>query len=158
MELQYAQKLAQEIIPQIRPCCEQIEVAGSIRRKKSEVRDIDIVLIPKPLHWHRIIATLQRKMDAKVVKRGDSVAQLIIKNVNVDLYVATPQTWGALLLIRTGSAEHNIKLSKLAISMGMKLTHSGLTKDGKVIASTEKEIFEALGLNYVEPKEREDYE
>jgi DNA polymerase/3'-5' exonuclease PolX len=154
MELAYAQKLAQEIVEQIRPHCERIEVAGSIRRKKSEVNDIDLVLIPKPLIWHRIIATLQRNMGAKVVKRGDSIAQLIIKEVNVDLYVATPQTWGALLLIRTGSAEHNIKLSKLAINMRMKLTHSGLIKDGKVIASTEKEIFETLGISYVEPEER----
>jgi len=154
MELAYAQKLAEQIIEQIRPHCERIEVAGSIRRKKSEVRDIDIVLIPKPLLWHRIIATLQRNMDAKVVKRGDIIAQLTIKDVNVDLYSATEQTWGALLLIRTGSAEHNIKLSKRALSMGMKLTHSGLTKDGKIIASTEREIFGALGLSYIEPEER----
>jgi DNA polymerase/3'-5' exonuclease PolX len=154
MELAYAQKLAEQIIEQIRPHCERIEATGSIRRKKSEVRDIDIVLIPKPLLWHRIIATLQRNMDAKVVKRGDSIAQLTIKDVNVDLYSATEKTWGALLLIRTGSAEHNIKLSKRALSTGMKLTHSGLTKDGKVIASTEKEIFEALGSSYVEPEER----
>ena len=154
MELAYAQRLAEQIVEQIRFYCERIEVAGSIRRKKSEVRDIDIVLIPKPLLWHRIIATLQRNMDAKVVKRGDNIAQLTIKDVNVDLYSATEQTWGALLLIRTGSAEHNIKLSKRALSMGMKLTHSGLTKGGKVIASTEKEIFEALGSSYVEPEER----
>ena len=89
------------------------------------------------------------------MKRGDSVAQLTIKDVNVDLYSATEQTWGALLLIRTGSAEHNIELSKRALSMGMKLTHNGLTKDGKVIASSEKEIFEALGLSYIGPEERE---
>jgi DNA polymerase/3'-5' exonuclease PolX len=154
MELAYAQKLAEQIIEQIRPHCERIEAAGSIRRKKSEVRDIDLVLIPKPLLWYRIIVSLQRNMDAKVVKRGDSIAQLTIRDVTVDLYSATEQTWGALLLIRTGSAEHNIKLSKRALGMGMKLTHSGLTKNGKVIASIEKEVFEALGLSYVEPEER----
>jgi DNA polymerase/3'-5' exonuclease PolX len=48
---------------------------------------------------------------------------------------------GALHLIRTGSAEHNIKLSKRALSIGLKLTHSELTKDGKVIASTENKFF-----------------
>jgi DNA polymerase/3'-5' exonuclease PolX len=154
MELAYARKLAEQIVEQIRPHCEKVEVAGSIRRKKNEARDIDLVLIPKPLLWYRIIAILQRNMDAKVVKRGDSIAQLTIKDVNADLYSATEQTWGALLLIRTGSAEHNIRLSKRALSMEMKLTHSGLVKDGKVIASTEKEIFEALGSSYVEPEER----
>ena len=155
MRLEQAQKLAQEIVDKILPYCERVEVAGSIRRKKSEVRDIDLVLIPKPLLWHRIIATLQRTMNAKVLKRGNSIAQLTIQGVNVDLYSATEQTWGALLLIRTGSMAHNIKLSKRALSMGMKLSHKGLIKDGKLIASTEKEIFEALDLSYVPPEERE---
>ena len=155
MELADAQKLAQEIVEQILPFCERVEVAGSIRRKKNEVRDIDIVLIPKPLLWHRIIATLLRNMTAKVLKRGNRIAQLTIKGVNVDLYVATEQTWGIVLLIRTGSMAHNIRLSKRALSMGMKLSHSGLIKNGKIIASTEKEIFEALDLSYVEPQERE---
>ena len=156
MLLEQAQKLAQEIVKQILSFCERIEVAGSIRRKKSEVRDIDLVLTPKPLLWHRIIATLQRTMDAKVLKRGDRIAQLTIKGVNVDLYSATEQTWGALLLIRTGSMAHNIRLSKRALSMGMRLTHKGVTRDGRIIASrTEREIFEALGLSYVPPEERE---
>ena len=155
MKLEDAEELAREIVEHIRPHCERVEVAGSIRRKKSEVRDTDLVLIPKPLLWHRIIATLQRTMDAEVLKRGDMIAQLTIKGVNVDLYSATPETWGALLLIRTGSAEHNIKLSQIALRKGMKLSHKGLTKDGKVIASTEKEIFEALDLPYVPPEERE---
>ena len=155
MKLEDAEELAGEIVEHIHPFCERVEIAGSIRRKQSEVRDIDLVLIPKPLSWHRIVATLQRRMNAEVLKRGDSIAQLTIKGVNVDLYVANEQTWGALLLIRTGSAEHNIKLSKRALSMGMKLTHKGLTKEGKVIASTETEIFEALDLPYVEPEERE---
>ena len=59
------------------------------------------------------------------------------------------------MLICTGSAEHNIKLSKRALSMGMKLSHKGLIKDGKVVASTEEEIFTALDLPYVPPEERE---
>ena len=155
MKLKDAEELAKRIVEHILPLCERVEVAGSIRRKKSEVRDIDLVLIPKPLSWHRIIATLQRTMNAEVLKRGESIAQLTIKGVNVDLYSATTETWGALLLIRTGSAEHNIRLSKQALSMGMKLSHKGLTKDGKVIASSEEEIFEALDLPYVEPEERE---
>ena len=155
MKLRDAEKLADQIVQQIRPHCERVEVAGSIRRKKSEVRDIDIVLIPKPLLLHRIIATLQRSMDAKALKHGERVAQLTIRGVNVDLYSATEQTWGALLLIRTGSAEHNIKLSKRALSMGMKLSHKGLIQNGKIIASTEKEIFEVLDLDYVPAEERE---
>ena len=104
MELEQAKKLAEQIVNQIRPRYERVEVAGSIRRKKSDVRDIDLVLIPKPMLWHRIIATLQRNMDAKVLKRGDSIAQLTIKGVNVDLYVATEKDMG-------GSLAHTHRLS-----------------------------------------------
>ena len=155
MKLEQAEKLAHQFIREIADFCVKVRIVGSIRRKKSEVRDIDLVLIPKPLLWHRIIATLQRTMEAKVLKRGNSIAQLAIKEMNIDLYSATEKTWGIVLLIRTGSMAHNIKLSKRALRMGMKLSHKGLIKDGKVIASTEKEIFEALGLSYIPPEERE---
>ena len=155
MKLKDAQKFAEKIMEQIRPFCDRLVVAGSIRRKKSEVRDVDFVLIPKPLLWPRIIATLQRNMDSKVLKHGEKAAQLTINGINVDLYSATEETWEPLLLIRTGSAEHNIKLSMIARKKGMKLSHKGLIKDGKVVASTEKEIFDLLDLTYVPPEERD---
>ena len=155
MLLQQAEKLAEQIVELISPFCDRITIAGSIRRKKPVVRDVDIVLISKPLRWSRIISTLQRKMDAKVLKHGNKIAQLTIKGVNVDLYSATPETWGALVLIRTGSMAHNIKLSTIALRKGMKLTHRGLMKNGEIFASTEKEVFEALGMEYVPPEERE---
>jgi len=154
MRLQKAQKLAKQIVEQIHPHCERIEIAGSIRRRKQECRDVDVVLIPKSFLWPRIIATLQRTMDAEVIKRGESIAQLTIKGVNVDLYVASPETYEALILIRTGSAEHNIKLSMLAQKKGLKLTHKGLTRGDVVIARTEREIFESLDLPYKNPEER----
>lgn len=155
MKLKEAEKFAEQLMEQIRPYCDRLIVAGSIRRKKSEVRDVDIVLIPKPLLWNRIVATLQRNMDAKVLKHGEKAAQLTINGINVDLYSATPETWEPLLLIRTGSAEHNIKLSMIARKKGMKLSHKGLIKDGKIIASTEREIFDLLELTYVTPEERD---
>ena len=154
MKLKDAQKLSERIMEQIRPFCDRLAVAGSIRRRKSEVRDVDFVLIPKPLLWHRIIATLQWNMDAKVLKHGEKAAQLTIDGVNVDLYSAIEETWEPLLLIRTGSAENNIKLSMIARKKGMKLSHKGLIKDEKIVASTEKEIFNLLGLSHIPPKER----
>jgi len=155
MKLEQAKKLAEQIMNQICPYCNRLIVAGSIRRKKPVVRDVDLVLIPKPLLWHRIITTLQRNMDAKVLKHGEKAAQLTIDGVNVDLYSATDETWEPLLLIRTGSAQHNIKLSMIAQTKGMKLSHKGLIKDEKNIASTEQEIFNLLDLTYVPPEERD---
>ncbi len=154
MKLKDAEKLAEQIMEQIQPFCDRLVVAGSIRRKKREVRDVDIVLIPKPLLWNRIVATLQRNMDAKVLKHGEKAVQLTIYGINVDLYSATPETWEPLLLIRTGSAQHNIKLSMIARKKGMKLSHNGLIKDGKIVASTEKEIFDLLDLQHVRPEDR----
>ena len=154
MKLKDAEKLAEQIMEQIQPFCDRLVVAGSIRRKKSEVRDVDFVLIPKPLLWPRIVGTLQRNMDAKVLKQGEKAAQLTIDGINVDLYSATEETWEPLLLIRTGSAEHNIKLSMIARKKGMKLSHKGLIKNGEVIGSTEKEIFNLLELGYIAPEER----
>lgn len=154
MKLKDAQKFAEQIMEQIHPYCDRLIVAGSIRRKKSEVRDVDFVLIPKPFLWHRIVAALQRNMDAEVLKHGEKAAQLTINGINVDLYSATEETWEPLLLIRTGSAEHNIKLAMIAQKKGMKLSHKGLIKDGKVVATTEKEIFNHLDLQLVRPEDR----
>ena len=156
MKLEQAQKLAEQIIDRILSFCDRVEVAGSIRRRKSEVRDVDLVIIPKPLLKHRIIATLQRTMNAKVLKRGDKVAQLIIDGVNVDLYSATKENFASLLFIRTGSAQSNMRLASKARSMGLKFSHYGVFNgDERVDDNTEEGIYRALGLSYKPPEERE---
>lgn len=75
----------------------------------------------------------------------------------VDFYRAKPSRVGIHLLVRTGSADHNMWLAGYAISKGMRIKYSeGLIKDGSVIAGeTEKGVFEALGLPYPLPPERE---
>lgn len=153
MELENAQKLAEQFIHEIADFCEKIKIVGSIRRKKKECRDIDLVLLAKPEQlWN---FTLKLRKISNIGVDGKQVKRVVFKGEQIDLYFATPETWGALVLIRTGSAEHNIKLSTLARKKGMKLSHKGLIKDGKVIASTEEEIFEALDLSYVAPEKRE---
>ena len=150
--MEQAEKLAEQFIHEIADYCEKIQIVGSIRRRKTECRDIDLVLLAKPEQlWN---FTLKLKRISKINVDGKQVKRVIYKGEQFDLYFATPETWGALILIRTGSAGHNIKLSKRALTMGMKLTHHGLTKNGEIIASTEKGIFEALGLSYVEPQQR----
>ena len=152
MLLQQAEKLAEQFIGEIAVYCEKIQIVGSIRRRKTECRDIDLVLLAKPEQlWN---FTLKLKRISKSIVDGKQVKRVIYKGEQFDLYFATPETWGALILIRTGSAQHNIKLSMIAQKKGMKLTHSGLMKNGEIIASTEEGIFEALDLNYVKPEER----
>ena len=157
--------LASKIVSTIGPYCTRVEVAGSIRRRKPTVNDIDIVVQPKPSSWVQIIKEIRREFDAVTEKQGQKLATLHVPfaskqgqgHVKVDLYRASQSTWGVLLLIRTGSAKHNIYLCNLAISKGMRLQYSrGLVdKDGHVVAGeTEEEIFEALELPFIPPRER----
>jgi DNA polymerase (family 10) len=82
----------------------------------------------------------------------------------VDIYHATPETWGILILVRTGSKEHNVKLCNLALSKGLKLSAAeGVLKPvdsfpsmmQTIASKTEEEVFATLGIPYVEPKDRE---
>jgi DNA polymerase (family 10) len=163
MKFEEAAVLADRIVHCIEHLCDKVQVVGSIRRKRSEVHDIDIVLIPQAWMWNTIAQILKNNMMADIVKAGPELVtlkiptQALAETVQVDIYKARPETWGVLLLIRTGSKEHNIKLCSRAKSMGLMLSAAqGVIKDGKVIASrTEEEIFAALGLAYVEPKDRE---
>lgn len=157
-----------KIVEMIAPYCLRVEVAGSFRRQKQNINDVDIVVLPKsvPLYWLQIIKVVRSEFDALTVKQGDKLATLNVLfaskqgqgYVQVDLYRADPTTWGILLLVRTGSKEHNVKLCNLAISKGLRLQYSaGLTdKYGNVVAGrTEEEVFNALGVPYVEPRARE---
>ena len=165
MKLEEATVLADKIVDSIKHLCdpEHIMVVGSIRRKRPEVHDIDIVLIPQSWMWNTIIQKLKTNWLAEVVEVGQELARLKVPTgatseaIQVDIYRARPETWGVLLLIRTGSIEHNIKLCSRAKSMGMMLSAAkGVIKDGKVIASrTEEEIFKALKMDFVEPEKRE---
>ena len=158
--------LALKIISVIEPYCLKAQIAGSIRRCKGTVNDIDIVVEPKPQSWIKIIKEIRREFDAITEKQGDKLATLHVPfaskqgrgHVQVDLYRASERTWGILLLIRTGSAKHNIYLCNLAIRKGYRLAYSKglLNKKGEVIASkTERDVFQALELDYIPPQDRE---
>jgi DNA polymerase (family 10) len=152
MKLENAIRIADNFVSEIKEFCERIEIAGSIRRKKPEVNDIDIVLIPR--QREHLIQRI-RKI-SRVEVQGKKLMRTEYSDVQIDVYFATEETWGILLLVRTGSKEHNIRLCQHAINKGMKLSsETGLMKDGKVIASkTEEEIFQGLGMEYVKPEER----
>jgi len=156
---------ARRIMFSISNLCSRVQIVGSIRRGKPEVHDIDLVVIPKeqpPFYaftWDAIATRLQKELDMQLIRKGRQLMTLGFrdKDLPVDIYRATPENWGVLVLIRTGSKEHNVKLCKQAQALGLKLSASqGVLKNGKVIASeSEEEIFEALGLDYVPPEKRE---
>ncbi len=161
LNLTEAQTLSEQIKSAVALCCDQIAVAGSIRRRRQVVHDIDFVVVAKSdTEWQRINDELKR-MNAKPNCQGNAVikAYLPCKDglFQVDFYRAEPSTFGIHLLIRTGSAEHNMWLAAQAFAKGMRLKYSqGLLKEGTAVAGAEETgVFAALGLPCPEPADRE---
>jgi DNA polymerase/3'-5' exonuclease PolX len=161
LDLKEAERIAVQVKAAVETLCERIEVAGSIRRQKSKVHDIDFVVVTKnDAEWQKINEKL-KNLKAKPNCSGNNVIKAFLPCQNdlfqVDFYRAKPQTFGIHLLVRTGSADHNVWLASYAISKGMRIKYSeGLIKEGSVIAwEDEKGMFEALGLPYPLPPERE---
>jgi len=154
MELERARRIAEAVVKQLSPYCSRIEVAGSVRRKKPQVKDIDFVLIPSDLwNLHREIKGM-----GQVRMSGLKIMRVMADSVQVDIYFAAPETWATLLLIRTGSAENNIRLAILAKKRGWHLAASGdgLFDEGgqRIAGDSEESIYGALGLPYQRPEER----
>jgi DNA polymerase/3'-5' exonuclease PolX len=109
------------------------------------------VVTKNDAEWQKISEKLKH-LKAKPNCQGNSVTKAFVPCHNglfqVDFYRAKPSTFGIHLLVRTGSADHNMWLAGYAISKEMRIKYSeGLIKDGSVIArETEKGVFEALGL------------
>lgn len=132
------------------------EVAGSYRRRKETVGDIDVLAVTKsPAKVSQVIAALP--FVRNVVAHGDKKLSFDLqKGIRVDMRFVPRELWGSALLYFTGSKEHNITLRTVAIRKGWKLSEYGLFDEtGKVIASREeKDVYEALGVPYREPWER----
>ena len=154
MNLEQAEKLALEIIERLKPFCSRIQVAGSIRRKCPEPKDIDIVLIPSDL-W-MLHAELKKMGHVKM--SGAKIVRVLIGMRQLDIYVADEKSWATLLLIRTGSTENNIRLCSLAKRKGWHLAADGRglfnEKDERVAGDTELSIYQALGQVYQPPELR----
>jgi DNA polymerase (family 10) len=161
LDLKEAEKTAEQVKTAVAAHCDKLEIAGSIRRQKTIVHDIDFVAVTKnDAQWQKIGEELKR-LKAKPNCQGNSVIKALLPTqkglFRVDFYRAQPSTFGIHLLIRTGSADHNMWLAGYAISKGMRLKYSeGLIKEGNAIAGeTEQGVFEALGLPYSSPPQRE---
>lgn len=138
------------------PEAEEAAVAGSIRRRKETVGDIDILVAsPKPgLVMKRFLAL---PFIAHVYGHGPTKINVRLTNgLDTDLRVVLKKSYGAALNYFTGSKEHNVALRELAIKKGWKLNEYGLFSGAKMIAGrTEEEIYTKLGLAFIEPELRE---
>ena len=161
MTLAQAILAADEFIKALKklPEVKQLSTAGSLRRQKETIRDIDILLISdKP---KKVMDTFVKLPPVKdILVKGKTKASVRTKDdVQIDCRVVEQKSYGAALLYFTGSKNFNIKLRQMAVRKGFKINEYGIfsASGGKFIAGkTEEEIFRLLGLSYIEPELRED--
>jgi len=133
-----------------------VEAAGSLRRMKETIGDIDIVATTKnPSDLSDAFAHLQGVQ--RILEKGVTKSSILLDNLQVDLRVVAEESFGSAMMYFTGSKDHNIAMRKLAIEQGFKLNEYGLFKGDRQIAGrVEDEIYEKLGLEYIPPEIRED--
>lgn len=134
---------------------EKAAIAGSYRRKKETVGDIDVLTVTdKPEEVSNAIASLP--FVRGVAAHGDKKLSFDMNSgLRVDVRFVADDQWGSALLYFTGSKEHNITMRKVAIAKGWKLNEYGLFDGEKIVASkTEQDIYDALEMEYKDPQDR----
>ena len=136
----------------------RISLAGSIRRRKETIGDVDILVTSQqPLKVMNFFTHLSEVK--RVLAKGKTKSTVMLtNNLQVDLRVVKEESFGSALQYFSGSKEHNIRLRELALDKNWKLSEYGLLDKGsdkKIAGENEKGIYEALGLSYIEPELRE---
>lgn len=175
-----AKVLADQLVERFTTFCERVEIAGSIRRMEPIVGDIEIVCIPRfgeampPGEMFKRecnLAINHIKTNAyytnssrayKIIKGGPRYYQFIYYGMQVDLFMTNKKQWGRMLALRTGPADYSKKIAARWKEMGYKGHNGELVRLRRGIKGdrvkpefrTEKEFFDFLGWEYVEPEKR----
>ena len=153
--------LAEAIVAALRglPGVSRIEPAGSLRRMRETVKDVDILVTaadPGPV----MDAFVGLPQVAEVLARGETKSSVrLAEGIQADLRVVAPEAFGAALQYFTGSKAHNIRVRELAVRKGLKLSEYGVFAEPggrRVAGATEEEVYAALGLPWIPPELRED--
>lgn len=135
---------------------EQVEIAGSIRRRTETVGDIDILTVTNHPDTVMELFTNMDLVDEVIVKGHSKSTVRLFNGMDVDMRVFREEDFGSALVYFTGSREFNIQLRKIAISQKMKLNEYGVFADDiRLAGKSENDVFKALGLEYILPELRE---
>ncbi|MEE9213055.1 MAG: DNA polymerase/3'-5' exonuclease PolX, partial [Phycisphaeraceae bacterium] len=137
----------------------QAAYAGSLRRGRETIGDIDLLVAAEAKHSISISnAFVKLEPVAEVQAKGTTKTSIrTTDGLQVDLRIVGPDQFGAALMYFTGSKQHNVVLRERAIRQGMKLNEYGLFQNDKSVAGkTEQQVYDALGLSWVPPELRED--
>ncbi len=161
VRIDVAMELAEDLTGRLAavPGCERCAYAGSLRRMKDTIGDIDILAIsaePQAL----MTALTGMPHTERVVASGPTKTSVVTTSgLQVDLRVVPPASWGAALQYFTGSRAHNIRTREIAVHQKLKLSEYGLfdvDSGEKIVSATEEEVYERLGLPWIPPPLRED--
>lgn len=177
MDIEEARLIAHDAHGRLEPACKRIAIAGSVRRGALEVKDVELVYIPRLIEepvslfetapvpmTSKLIADLVRKgywrFDDQVKRNGPKYQRLVYlaSGVVIELFRAQLENWGLQLVLRTGPAVFNkilVDRMRGAMPVDMKMEDSFLWRRGRrVDTPTEMSFFEELGLPWIEPEER----
>jgi DNA polymerase (family 10) len=136
----------------------RVEVAGSARRRKETVGDLDVLVSsnePEIVTKHFV----SMPPIVRIIGQGPTKSTVVLRNMlQVDLRVIRPESYGAALQYFTGSKEHNVKLRTIGVNAGLKLNEYGLydrETDELIAAEDEGTIYESMGLRWIPPEIRE---
>jgi len=135
----------------------QAQAAGSLRRCRDTVGDLDLLVTAS--NGAAVCRYFTSYPDVRdVLQEGDTKASVVLKSgLQVDLRVVPQESYGAALMYFTGSKAHNIRMRNRAIDHGLKLNEYGLFKGSRAVAgATEEEVYAALDLPWIAPELRED--
>ncbi|MBE0682367.1 MAG: DNA polymerase/3'-5' exonuclease PolX [Anaerolineales bacterium] len=156
-----AYPLAQEIIGQLKKVKGVVaaEPAGSLRRMRSTVGDLDILVAAKD-SAAVMEAFVNLKGISRVLGKGETKASIeFMDGVRAQLWVHAPEKFGTALQYATGSKDHNVALRQIALDKGLSLSEHSLSKvkgKGEILCATEEEVYKTLGLPWIPPELRED--
>lgn len=157
-----AYPLAQEIIKTLKRVKGVVEAepAGSLRRMRSTVGDLDILVAAKDSS-----AVMEAFVNlpgvSRVLGKGETKSSIeFTDGVRAQVWVHSPEKFGTALQYATGSKDHNVQLRQIALAKGLSLSEHSLTKTngkGEIFCATEEEVYETLGLPWIPPELREDH-
>ena len=155
--LGYVLPEARGIIKELTDQVDQIELAGSLRRMKATVGDVDILVVSSESKKVMDYFTEMDRVE-QVIAHGKTKSTIrLYGGIQVDLRIVNKQSFGSALQYFTGGKDHNVKLRKIAQKNGLKLNEYGLFEDDKRKAGeSEEKVYQKLDLEWVPPELRED--
>ena len=159
--LSEAEAAAAPLLDLVAACkgAKRVTTAGSLRRRRDTIGDVDILCEAAKTAAGKIIETFTAAEGVqRVLAAGETKGSVLLAGgIQADLRVVEAGAYGAALAYFTGSKAHNVRLRERAIKMGLKLNEYGLYKGARCVAGkTEEGIYEALELAFVPPELRED--